>query len=338
MAILKYILFFLLAVLLNGCYENFNPRIDTKPVLCINALIIAGEQIKVDVSRTWMFDDKESATKHEVNDVKIDIFANGKKVGIDYLPKNGDIIQILANSTTYGNASAEVVVPELVPITDVRVSHIITSIWSGAENSSLNNKELSVSFDLNVELDVDDPIGVDKFYYFAFDEYCDNKISDMIDCQYKNITIGTFLYDLEPIFREHIGSFETILGTDEVYSFSFFTDRQFPGKTYTLHLNFTNNVFNVVSDTLDDSLFDCGINLYLASISQSYYNSSIYKWYLDEGITGDLADIGLAESKWGYSNVSTGAGVVAAQSISKHTISLKDFLNSIINNKLNKEQ
>ncbi len=38
----------------------------------------------------------------------------------------------------------------------------------------------------------------------------------------------------------------------------------------------------------------------------------------------DLSDIGLAESKWGYgSNVSTGAGVVAAQSTSKYTIDLE---------------
>ena len=35
-----------------------------------------------------------------------------------------------------------------------------------------------------------------------------------------------------------------------------------------------------------------------------------------DGITGDLSDIGLAESKWGYSNVSTGAGVVAAPAVS----------------------
>lgn len=55
--------------------------------------------------------------------------------------------------------------------------------------------------------------------------------------------------------------------------------------------------------------------------------------YRGLGILGDLSDIGLAESKWGYSNVSTGAGVVAAQSSSKFTIDLKEFLKTTLNNK-----
>ena len=65
-------------------------------------------------------------------------------------------------------------------------------------------------------------------------------------------------------------------------------------------------------------------------MSQSYYNWAVYRWNVDEGITGDLSDIGLAESKWGYSNVSTGAGVVAAQSFSKATVNLKEFLKTIL--------
>lgn len=70
----------------------------------------------------------------------------------------------------------------------------------------------------------------------------------------------------------------------------------------------------------------------LNTVSKSYYNWAIYKWNADNGINGDLADIGLAESKWGYSNVSTGAGVVAAQSTSEVTIDLKNFLKSAIGN------
>lgn len=76
----------------------------------------------------------------------------------------------------------------------------------------------------------------------------------------------------------------------------------------------------------DDALLECGVNLYLTTVSQSYYNWAVYKWNADEGIIGDLSDIGLAESKWGYSNVSTGAGVVAARASAKYTLSLKDFL------------
>ena len=116
------------------------------------------------------------------------------------------------------------------------------------------------------------------------------------------------------------------MGNDEDTDFAFFSDRQFSGGTYTLHLNFSNNSFHVKSQEYDESLLECGVNLYLTTVSKSYYNWAVYKWNVDEGITGDLSDIGLAESKWGYSNVSTGAGVVAAQSSSKFTVDLKDFL------------
>ncbi len=73
------------------------------------------------------------------------------------------------------------------------------------------------------------------------------------------------------------------------------------------------------------------MTLYLTTVSESYYKWAVYKWNVDEGITGDLSDIGLTESKWGYSNVSTGAGVVAAQSSAKYTIDLKEFLERTIN-------
>lgn len=144
--------------------------------------------------------------------------------------------------------------------------------------------------------------------------------------------MGSFDFDAEPIFKEHIGVFESVMGADLYTYFLYFSDRQFSGKTYTLHLNFSDNTFVVYSQDYDESLLDCYIELYLTTVSQSYYNWAVYKWYVDDGFTGDLSEIGLAESKWGYSNVSTGAGVVAAQSSAKYTINLKDFLKTTLNN------
>ncbi|MDE6345354.1 MAG: hypothetical protein K2L55_01625 [Muribaculaceae bacterium] len=37
-----------------------------------------------------------------------------------------------------------------------------------------------------------------------------------------------------------------------------------------------------------------------------------------------------AEPMWGYSNVSSGAGVVAAQSFATYTLSLKEFLHDAL--------
>lgn len=324
MAILRYIIPILSVFLLTGCYEDFNPDIDTKPVLCLNSLIKAGEPIEVDVTHTWMFNDEKSERNHDVKDAVVTILVNERIVGSDYLPKEGDKIRIVAESPTYGAASSEVMVPYATPIRHVKVSPIVTNIW---ENNEHYEMLADVTFNLNIEMDVNDPVGTDNYYHFGYNWFGRHTDGS------PTLSIGQFEYNSEPIFKEHIGVFETVMGNDEDTDFVFFSDRQFSGRTYTLHLNFSNNVFRVQSWEYDESLLECGVNLYLTTVSKSYYNWAVYKWNVDEGIMGDLSDIGLAESKWGYSNVSTGAGVVAAQSSSKYTIDLKEFLKTTLNSK-----
>ena len=313
--------------LLTGCYEDFNPEIDTKPVLSLNSLITAGEPIEVEVSHTWMFNDEKAENNHKVTDASVTILANERIVGSDYLPKEGDKIRIVAESPTYGNAIAEVTVPFATPVGNVKVTPTIKNIWKGDEDFFHYEMFAGVTFNLNVEMDIDDPAENDNYYNFGYNW------SGVANDGSPTLSIGQFEYNSEPIFKEHIGVFETIMGNDEDTGFVFFTDRQFSGGTYTLHLNFSNNVFRVKSQEYDESLLECGVNLYLTTVSKSYYNWAVYKWNVDEGIMGDLSDIGLAESKWGYSNVSTGAGVIAAQSSSKFTIDLKEFLKTTLNNK-----
>ena len=313
--------------LLTGCYEDFNPEIDTNPVLCLNSLITAGEPIEVEVSHTWMFNDEKAENNHKVTDASVTILANEMIVGSDYLPKEGDKIRIVAESPTYGTAMAEVMIPFATPIGKVTFTPVITNIWKGDEDFFHYEMLADITFNLNVELDVNDPAGTDNYYHFGYNWFGSNPDGS------PTLSIGQFEYNSEPIFKEHIGVFETVMGNDEDTDFVFFSDRQFSGKIYTLHLNFSNNSFRVKSQEYDESLLECGVNLYLTTVSKSYYNWAVYKWNADEGIIGDLSDIGLAESKWGYSNVSTGAGVVAAQSSSKVMIDLKEFLKTTLNNK-----
>ena len=334
MAILRYIIPILSVFLLTGCYEDFNPEIDTKPVLCLNSLIKAGEPIEVEVTHTWMFNDEKSERDHDVKDAIVTVLVNDRSVGSDYLPKEGDKIRIVAESPTYGMATAEVIVPYATPVGKVKFSPVVTNIWK--DNKYLYPYEMfaDITFNLSIEMDVNDPAGTDDYYQFGYN-WSSPHIDEEQDEEYWNynntmLQLGSFEYNSEPIFKEHIGVFETVMGNDEDTDFVFFTDRQFPGKTYTLHLNFYDNSFRIKSQVYDESLLDCEVHLYLTTVSQSYYNWAVYKWNVDEGITGDLSDIGLAESKWGYSNVSTGAGVVAAQSSSKFTIELKEFLKAIL--------
>ena len=325
MAILRYIIPILSVFLLTGCYEDFSPEIDTKPVLCLNSLITAGEPIEVDVTHTWMFNDEKSERDHDVTDAVVTILVNERIVGSDYLPKEGDRIRIVAESPTYGIATAEVVVPYATPVGKVKVIPVVTNIWEGDKDFYHYEMLADITFNLNIEMDVNDPEGPDDYYHFGYGWFGSDTDGS------PTLSIGQLEYNSEPIFKEHIGVFETVMGNDEDTQFVFFSDRQFSGKTYTLHLNFSDNYFHVKSQEYDESRLECGVNLYLTTVSKSYYNWAVYKWNVDEGITGDLSDIGLAESKWGYSNVSTGAGVVAAQSSSKFTIDLKEFLKTTLN-------
>lgn len=326
MAILKYLISLLTAILLTGCYEDFNPEIDTKPVLCLNSLITSGEPIEVKVSRTRMFNDRKGINSCEVSDAKVTVLVNEKIVGSDYIPNEGDKVRIVAESPTYGTAMAEVMVPYATPIGKVKFTPSVTNIW---KQDDLPNYEMlaDITFNLNIEMDVNDPSEKDNYYHFGYGAF--GAATDGSP----TLSIGQFEYNSEPIFKEHIGVFETIMGNDEDTYFVFFSDRQFPGKTYTLHLNYSGNVFRVNSQEYDESLLECGMTLYLTTVSDSYYNWAVYKWNADEGIIGDLSDLGFAEPKWGYSNVSTGAGVVAAQASAKYTIDLKEFIKTTLNNK-----
>lgn len=334
MDILRHILPILPAVLLTGCFEDFDPNVDSTPTLCLNSLIKAGEPIEVEVTHTWTFNDMAAAQNHEVTDAKVIIFANGDIVGSDYIPKEGDIIGITAESPEYGKATAEVTVPYATPIGKVKATPSLTSIYEGNEDASRYEMLVDIMFNLSIEMDVNDPAGVDNYYHFGYGKYfgmTDDNENDRFEVPWPDsFSLGKFEYNSEPIFKEHIGVFETVMGNDEGSDFVFFSDSQFPGKTYTLHLNFTDNRFSLKSVKYDESLLEWGVVLYLTTVSKSYYNWAVYKWNVDEGISGELSDIGMAEPKWGYSNVSTGAGVVAAQSTSSVVIDLKDFFKTIL--------
>ncbi len=306
-----------LATVLTGCYEDFNPNVETKPVLCLNSLITVGEPIYVEVTHTWIFNDKQSENNHQVSDAKVTVIVNGNVVDGDYLPEQGDRIYIIAESQTYGTATAEVEVPYAGQIGLVKIKPTLTDIWKGQHYEMLAD----LTFDISVEMDVIDRQGYSDYYKLDFSKKSPNSSDSKLILSYLDVK-------LEPIFKEHIDVLESIMVDDEDYDFMFFTDRQFADKTYTLHLNFTNNYFEISSRYYDESLLDCGITFYLSTISKSYYDWAVYKWNVTEGIIGDLAEVGLAESKWGYSNVSTGAGVIAARSTVQYYVSLKDFLKS----------
>lgn len=336
MAILKKIIISLLPVLLTGCYETFTPDVDVKPVLCMNSLITAGKPIDVRVTRTWLFSDEEASRDHWVTDAVVTIIVNGEVKDADYIPGEGDTVHLIAESETYGRAEAEVTVPYAVPVEAVRWKAIITDQWSSDDDGW--DMQANLSFNLNAELDITDVAATDDYYRFSYLGFYNSgvEIGDSYpDVDYTSdlsyMTLGEFNYDAEPIFSEHIGVFESIMGAD-AYGFTFFTDRQFSGKTYPLHLQYTDCRYYVKSQQWESQLLDCGFTFTIHKISKSYYNWANYVWHREDDPFTDITEAGFGDPIWGYSNVSTGAGVVAAESTSTCQINLSEFLEESIHN------
>lgn len=345
--ILRYIFSLFIPFILTGCYESFTPDIETEPVLCLNCLITAGEPIKVDVTHTWLYTDMAGAENHSVKDAVIRVIVNDEEKDSEYLPKDGDRIRIEADSPTYGHAEAEVTVPHAVPIQNVRWTPVITSTWRD-DRDGYWAVNAQYYFNINIEMEINDPDVKENYYRFSalsfnstpsepdiddtgiITENYDEDDAFLSSGYWKSdFYMGSMEYDAEPLFSEHIGVFESVMIGD-AYGFTFFTDRQFSGSKYPLHLNYTDASYFITMKEWDPELMDCGYLLTLHSISKSYYDWANYNWQKEDGPLGDMGDLGLAEPMWAYSNVSTGAGVVAAQSYTTYTLNLREFFESII--------
>ncbi|MDE6669785.1 MAG: DUF4249 domain-containing protein [Muribaculaceae bacterium] len=333
MAILRRIIIMSLPVFLTGCFEDFTPDTDIKSVLCLNSLITAGEPIVVQVSHTWLFTDEDKSRDHSVRDAVVSVFVNGDPRDVAYLPQEGDHIRITAESKTYGYAEAEVTVPYAVPIEAVRWKPVLTSILSDdVEGYEMTGHFL---FNIKAELDINDSAGTEDYYRFSYLSFNDRANRDNNICSAStsepevSFDMGTFSYESEPIFSEHIGVFESVMGSS-AYGFTFFTDRQFSGSEYTLHIQYTDCEYYVESQQWKPELLNCGYEFTLHTISKSYYDWANYMWQRDDGPLGDISEFGFGDPIWGYSNVSTGAGVVAAQSYLSCRIYLNDFLDTVL--------
>lgn len=328
MAVLNRILPLLPALALTGCYENFSPDVQSAPVLCINAIVTAGDPVEPELSHTWYYTDGSNTTwqngqnepDHSVSDATMHIYINGRPMPEGYTAAEGDTIRIVAESRTYGAAEATVTVPHAPAITLEGCTPRATSYGAAGDHQDYAMMDY-VMFDLNVELRIDDRANTADYYRFYYEPVSYGANEHGIEV----LSRGSFNYDAEPIFSEHIGVFESVTGSDS-WGFTFFSDRQFAGDSYTLRLRLTNISYHAISVDYDEQLEHCGFLLTLASVSESYYNWCNYIWQCENGIVGDMGNVGFAPPMPGYSNVSTGAGIVAAQTLSQYYIDLTDFI------------
>lgn len=334
MAVLRRLIIFLLPICFTACYEDFTPEVGTEPVLCMNSLITAGEPVEVQLTHTRLYTDSDADCT--VTDATLSVFANGELQDASYIPAEGDLIRLVADSPVYGHAEAEVRVPVCVPVKHLEWKPEVKDLWTDDVPGWAMNAV--VSFSVRMELTIDDPQAQDNYYrlssqwFYHSGNYVDTEVVPDPDEEVTDKVLfspGSLQYDAEPIFSEHIGIFDHVMGGDTT-GFTFFTDRQFSGRSYTLHLHYADGSYAVNSRQYDPELLDCGLSVALHTVSESYYDWVNYQWQRDNGPLGDISDMGLGDPLRGYSNVSSGAGVVAAQSYVEYTICLDSFLKKLL--------
>lgn len=324
---------------LTSCFSEFEPDIDSTPVLCMNTLITPGDTIDLLLSRTWRWSEgavndgrghytEDKLIDVTVRDATVKLYVNGNfreemklfrihniQWGTDqyedvfraeYIPQSGDNIRFEAYSKEYGEAWAEVDVPEPVDIYDVEFS-LPSAPW---HNPDTGEYTLSPSFKIWFE----DPVAQQNFYDFSIghsnylrEESDDDTVTDHGIDYFQNFWAE---YDHEPLFTEHVSALDGAFS--ETYGYTIFTDRQINGKKYPLTIVVNNLLYISRNPNNNPELGNGTIDFTLYSVSKSYYEHVLSVWQANDGITGVLGNIGFADLVYASSNVSTNAGVVAA--------------------------
>ncbi len=284
-----------------ACVSDFDPGYGEEPFVVINMLAQPGRPLTASVTHSWPHTESP-VPDVTVKDAAVTYSVNGHTSGMmtfnpqtesyeaDYRPVAGDEINITAVSDKYGSASGRTRVPSQVKIDKWSFNPVVVTDYNGivADDSLSYLRRLNIEYSITFT----DPAGEENYY--------------MLSGRLYQETGGGFSSD--PILSENNTPLDAIFSRNN--TFMVFSDRSIDGKSYTFRYTCSYIPFIPVQD-LHERLTD---RIALCSISREfyYYLLSVYKKYGD--LNQNLENIGLAEPKIIYSNVTDGAGIVAAQS------------------------
>ena len=339
----------LLAPLLAGCYETIEPSLSSTPKLCMNACLTAGDTLTVSLTHTWRYTDARTFPSGvAVGDARLEVYVDGALCSTadagdsqgnyrtDYVPRPGQTVRLVATSRRYGTAEATVSMPDEVPLLGATWTPVITNLTSLSPNG--NDLLSMVDFDLTAKLRFADPVATANYYVlnlwygltgFTDDTLwaplnVDSRLSDM-----PSFSIHGLNTDAEPLFSDYVSiSEKLVFGTDDdLFDHFAFTDRLIADRTYDVTLQFTRcSLTQYSSDSTVEPPYYPVINFVLYNTSESLYKQYVWQWIYYEGLTGNMADLGLGDAVTAYSNVSTGAGVVSARTASCYQLDLRGII------------
>ncbi len=334
---------------LTACYTEFDPNIESNPVLCMNSEIKPGEPITIFLTRTWNWaEGDENRLDINVRDAEVNLFVNGELkekltqtviqnpsyhpggpyppqrecYQSEYIPESGDIIRLEATSVRYGDATAAVTIPYPVPLDKIETQLADCVVNGNISDYPVISQGCILQMNLKLLAYFSDPYTSTDFYDLKVDySSYTNQEDDTFAFVNSYIEID---FSGEPLMTEHVSVLESTIALTSGYTV--FSDRQINGLTYPVHIGFNNFSFVYRNPSNIPEPKECGIQVILRHIDPSYYKHVISVWEANDGIVGALGGVGLANPVYPYSNVSTGAGVVAAYAESSMTIPFLELI------------
>ncbi|MDE6770736.1 MAG: DUF4249 domain-containing protein [Muribaculaceae bacterium] len=347
MDILKKVTISVLAgFMLTGCYSKFDLDVESEPVLCLNSIIIPGDSIRLQVIRTWEWRENDLLDYQnvDVTDAEVSLYINGRLMEkmtprtyymvaspinssinfyktttgfiADYIPASGDEIRFEAKSEKYGEATAEITIPYPVDIENVSID-----VSNLVKRSDVYFESYDMT--LNMLAWFSDPAPTTDYYRVS--TYLDNKYwTDSGEEGFVDGWVSKLDVNHEPLFTEHISVLESIFSDES--SYTIFSDRQISGNSYPLHLFIDKLRYNYYNPYDLPEFKDFDLVVELSRLSESYYKYVLSEWEANYGMSGILGSMGLSEPVYGASNVSTGAGVVAAVVPYRYRINVRQLI------------
>lgn len=294
----------LLTAGLGSCTTDIDPDVDFEEVLVINMLAEAGKPITASVTHSWLFNAKPKDVA--VSDAIVVLTINGgpsvrmtydpdsRNFVSDVIPQEGDQVEVFAATTKYGNASGRSIVPHSVSIENISYTYFVekddlsTTIIPDGNGGYIMYHPDVYRFDFT--LTFTDPADEENYYLL-------DGASESFD----------------PVLNENSTPLDAVFSRNN--EFIVFSDRTISGETY--NLKFRMSVWEKTPSMIH--------TIRLFSISKEYYQYliSLHKKY--DGVQGTLEEIGVAEPLRIYSNVSSGAGIVGAQSLDMREFDFSDI-------------
>lgn len=225
----------------------------------------------------------------------------------DYIPKEGDRIEIHAACEGFEPFKAETRIPSVVPIEKLDYTCECDTA------SRFIRMELQLTFQ-------DKPTTAD---YYAYNYWV------MIKDSLGQLVYSPFNYGygdnsfwfrgtqgkIDPIVKFRPNTLDYMLDETSGLDANFFDDSDISGESYTLNFSFSGSfggyIFNGQYDEyvsiLPDTLY---VQPVLISMSQDYYYYNISSWASQGLLIGSLTEVGLSDPIKEYSNVDGGVGVL----------------------------